>query len=157
MKPSPSKPTVTKAIVAIGGTILTLAGATAQRGPSLLDADVKETVAPTLIDARRRLRRYRVYEYSLIFLETVLQGKARNEWARQSKKDGATRLGKLCGRRDGQVNSPLHGRRSEDRRYVNRGERQKQITCCTRGDTRWRGRGSSRQRSFLMSRQPIRI
>ena len=86
MKPSPSKPTVTKAIVAIGGTILTLAGATAQRGPSLLDADVKETVAPTLIDARRRLRRYRVYEYSLIFLETDLQAKTTNEWTRRVKK-----------------------------------------------------------------------
>jgi hypothetical protein len=58
MKPSPSKPTVSNAIIAIADIIQNLGGHDISTRPSLLEADVKENVVPTLIDARRGGSRY---------------------------------------------------------------------------------------------------
>jgi len=44
---------------------------------------------------------------------------------------------------DEEVNSPLHGRRSEDRRYATLGKRQKQVPRFTRDDNRRGGGGGT--------------
>jgi hypothetical protein len=97
MKPSPSKPTVSKAMTAIVGIILA-AKSKSWRARHLdehvaVDTNSKENVAPILIDARHSvsLRHVRVFS---AFFRKELRAKVRNE--RETMNVGKKLLERIC-------------------------------------------------------------